>query len=446
MVVPFAAFAVCVPLAAPEAAEPAGPIVIRVATFNIEDVRTDDLKNPAHPRVRRLAEIIQRLRPNVLLLNEIAYDQAGAPGHVAGEPDGQNAERFIRNFLSVAQASDVRPIDYRAFTAPSNTGLFSGLDLDNNGQAVNTYPEPPPAAADGTPGPQTDGGRLYGNDCWGFGTFPGQYAMALLVDPRLRILTDRVRTFRLMPWEFISGHFMPVAPDGTPWYDDAERPLVRLSSKSHWDVPVELPNGMVVHFLCSHPTPPVFDGPEDRNGRRNHDEIRFWRDYIDNNPSLVDDHNVAGGLPLREVVRDGVTSRFLSSFVILGDLNADPDAGNTFRNPVKTHLFSSRRVRGDFVPRADVATPGLEPHHTARFKLRADYVLPSRELRILAGGIWRTPPAGGETFPSDHFPVWLELEVPPPTPTPAPVPAPTPAPVPAPDPEADPSTSPPNEP
>jgi hypothetical protein len=35
-----------------------------------------------------------------------------------------------------------------------------------------------------------------------------------------------------------------------------------------------------VHFLVSHSTLPVFDGPEDRNGRRNFDEIRFWADYI----------------------------------------------------------------------------------------------------------------------------------------------------------------------
>ena len=35
-----------------------------------------------------------------------------------------------------------------------------------------------------------------------------------------------------------------------------------------------------VHVLASHPTPPTFDGAEDRNGRRNHDEIRFWADYV----------------------------------------------------------------------------------------------------------------------------------------------------------------------
>jgi hypothetical protein len=38
--------------------------------------------------------------------------------------------------------------------------------------------------------------------------------------------------------------------------------------------------GKTIHVLASHPTPPTFDGAEDRNGKRNHDEIRFWRDYI----------------------------------------------------------------------------------------------------------------------------------------------------------------------
>ncbi len=56
--------------------------------------------------------------------------------------------------------------------------------------------------------------------------------------------------------------------------------MLRLSSKSHWDIPLQI-GGAIVHVLTAHPTPPVFDGPEDRNGCRNHDEIRLWSDYID---------------------------------------------------------------------------------------------------------------------------------------------------------------------
>ncbi len=72
---------------------------------------------------------------------------------------------------------------------------------------------------------------------------------------------------------------------------------MRLSSKSHWDIPINI-NGKEIHILASHPTPPVFDGPENRNGNRNHDEIRFWRDYIDNTQAnyIYDDGGKKGGL------------------------------------------------------------------------------------------------------------------------------------------------------
>ena len=56
-----------------------------------------------------------------------------------------------------------------------------------------------------------------------------------------------------------------------------------------------------LHVLASHPTPPTFDGPEDRNGRRNHDEIRFWADYISPGQSgyIVDDEGRSGGIDSR---------------------------------------------------------------------------------------------------------------------------------------------------
>ena len=63
------------------------------------------------------------------------------------------------------------------------------------------------------------------------------------------------------------------------WYSPDELAVLPLSSKSHWDVPVRI-GSTTLHLLASHPTPPAFDGPEDRNGRRNHDEIRFWSDYL----------------------------------------------------------------------------------------------------------------------------------------------------------------------
>lgn len=382
-----------------------GAVVLRVATFNVQDLRTEDIRNPQHQRARKIAETIQRIRPNVILLNELAYDSPDSPGASPTDPPGQNAQRFADTFLKVPQGPGLVAMRFAAFTAPTNTGIPSGFDLDRSGSIVNSYPAPLSAPSTMPPVEPSEQGRAYGGDCWGFGTFPGQYGMALLVDERLTILKDRVRTFRLLPWEYMDGAMIPPGPDNEPsWYPPDVAKVMRLSSKSHWDVPVRLPAGQVLHFLCSHPTPPVFDGPEDRNGRRNHDEIRFWADYIDNARFIVDDSSKPGGLP------EG------SFFIVLGDLNADPDKGDSFKNPMTTFLLKNPLINTTVTPSSDIPIPGLLPTDTAEFKLRVDYVLPSRLLGIDTAGIYRGTDAansGWTAVGSDHFPVWVDVIVPP---------------------------------
>lgn len=381
-------------------------MTVRIATYNVGDVRGDEIADPSNVRLRRLAQTIQRVRPNIIFLNEIAYDTPGVLGTPSDAPAGQNAQRFADSFLASPQSPELRPIRYKAFMAVVNTGISSGLDLDNNGKVVTAYPTPAASRPDGRHAKPSAEAIEYAGDCWGFGTFPGQYGMALLVDERLVILGDEVRTFHLMPWDFIPGALLPVTADGKPWFSPDEQPQVRLSSKAHWDIPVKLPNKAIIHFLCSHPTPPVFDGEEDRNGKRNHDEIRFWADYIENASYIVDDTNTPGGLDKR------------AHFVILGDLNADPDEGDAYKSPVKSSLLTSRRIHEDDPPRSDIEIPGLDADDTAMFKLRADYLLPSRTLGVVRSGIWRERPIiGGDAsalapYPSDHFPVWMELLVP----------------------------------
>ena len=86
-----------------------------------------------------------------------------------------------------------------------------------------------------------------------------------------------------MPGALLPDHPATSAP--ADWYSPPELAAFRLSSKSHWDVPIKV-GGLRVHVLAAHPTPPVFDDPPafpagvDFNGRRNHDEIRFWADYV----------------------------------------------------------------------------------------------------------------------------------------------------------------------
>jgi Endonuclease/Exonuclease/phosphatase family len=269
--------------------------VVRFATFNASLNRNTagalraDLSTAGNAQAGAVAEIIQRVRPDVLLINEFDFDP-------------QALALFQDNYLSVSQ-NGAQPIMYpQRFIAPSNTGIASGFDLNNNGQTV-TMP--------GAPG--------YGDDALGFGAFPGQFGMA--VYSKYQIETDDIRTFQEFLWKDMPGARLPddpATPAPADWYSPQELAIFRLSSKSHWDIAISI-GTKTVHFLVSHPTPPVFDGPEDRNGLRNHDEIRFWADYISPNRSryIYDDEGGFGGL------RGG------SLFVVAGDQNSDPFDGDS---------------------------------------------------------------------------------------------------------------------
>jgi hypothetical protein len=218
-------------------------------------------------------------------------------------------------------------------------------------------------------------------------------------------------------------------PHRRPWTGSTPEELgvVRLSSKSHWDVPVQI-GRTTVHVLASHPTPPTFDGVEDRNGRRNNDEIRFWADYISPSDSayIVDDAGVYGGIDRG------------APFVIVGDQNADPADGDSFDDAI-LQLLNHHRIE-DTLPTSDgaveaatlqgganLAHEGDPAYDTADFadgapgNLRADCVLPSTaKLHVVEAGVFWPVAAdplsaltGSFPFPSsDHRLVRVDLRVP----------------------------------
>ncbi len=357
---------------------------MRFMTYNIRDTRPEHVLLP-EDRVRQAALLIREADVTAVLINELAYTE-----------DGAHYTRFAK---LLAEGTGFT-WDY--FAAPSNTGIHSGMDLDNDGQAD----------------PNAEG-RAYGGDCFGYGEFPGHYAMALFVRSDAAILREHSRTFQKLLWNAMPGALLPHA-DGTgagSWYSDDELAAFRLSSKSHWDVPVRLSDGSVVHLLCAHPTPPVFDGDEDRNGRRNHDEIRLWLDYIDDAAWITDDAGESGGLDPS------------ARFIIMGDLNADPADGSSTDAPA-AKMLAHQRVDGGFLPIS--AVPGESrnrgphaPQDTSNWGLRVDYAQPSSNLRVLTGGVIRgeadlkaarRPSRISDPVPdidldeiSDHYPVWVEI-------------------------------------
>ncbi len=362
-------------------AEPAPPPegAVRVAVFNTALSR-DAPGALAHElrlgskQIDAVAEIIQRVRPDILLLLEIDRDAQGTA---------------LALFLETLRAGrgGARGIDYpHSHAPPSNTGLLTGEDF--NGDGVVRRPE----------------------DAQGYGLHEGHFAMALVS----RLPISGARAFQRFLWRDMPDALMPQGH-----YPPDAAAALRLSSKGHWDVAIETPDGPL-HILASHPTPPVFDGPEDANGRRNADEIGFWTAYLAGDDWMVDDDGRRGG--------GGA-----GHFVLLGDLNADPEDGDGRREAIRALLAHPSLVdplpssiggraaadpahRGD--PALDTAAFGAPPNRPG--SLRVDYALPSRSLTVAGAGVfWPSPDDplrrligdGARIISSDHRLVWVDVRL-----------------------------------
>ncbi len=415
---------------------------VRVATFNTA-MNSDDINGNAgdanalgtalaagnHPAIRKVVEVIQRVNPDIILLNEFDLVYSGQTLDIPGTLARVNLLRS--NYLGVPQASGLTSVQYPyEFIGGTNTGLASGFDLRNNG------------GVDNTPGDQT-----YGDDAFGFGQFPGKYGFIVL--SKYPIDSANARTFQKFLWKDMPGALLPEDPSDTDgnastasFYSADELNVFRLSSKSHWDVPV-IVRGQPLHLLCSHPTPPVFDDGEtlthllktgtpatfaDWNGLRNNDEIRFWADYVDpaNDDYIYDDTQIAltGTTDSAgNALYTGVPSGGLGAgkrFVILGDLNADPvDGDSSFEGSLS--LLGSAFVDAAVVPQSTGALQQVpasfnnEATKTSSFNLRADFLLPSTfGFQPRQTGVY-WPLTGDATFyllgASDHRSVWADLDL-----------------------------------
>lgn len=315
-----------------------------------------DILSGEDAQVAAVVAVIANAGPDLLLLQGVDYD-------LEGRALGALADRL-------QAAGAIYP--YR-LALPPNTGVPTGLDLDGD-------------ARRGGPG-----------DAQGWGMFRGQGGMAVL--SRLPIQQDGVLDFSGFLWRDL-----PAGQAAQVLGPEALR-RQRLASVAAWEVPVVTPAG-AMRLLALHATPPVFDGPEDRNGHRNEDELWFWLRRIDG-------WSPRGAPSLR------------APFVLAGILNADPEDGEARRGALTAALghpalqdprptSAGGAELGDATDTADWPDP--EPGN-----LRASYVLPSADLAVVGAGVlWPAhgdpawPILGGEdgNGASRGRLVWVDIALP----------------------------------
>ncbi len=296
------------------------------------------------PKIDALVRVITDLDADVLLLTGIDYDLRGV----------------ALDALAARLAMAGLPYPHRLALRP-NTGIATGFDLDGNGPR-------------GEP-----------RDAMGYGRFAGAAGMAVL--SRLPIDTEHIRDFSGFLWADLPGTLMPDK-------DPAVRAMQRLSTTGMYEVPVLTESGPI-NLLAYYATPPVFDGPEDRNGRRNHDESAFWTQLI------------AGDLPFTPPK---------PPFILLGQPNLDPVDGEGRQVAIRALLTDP--ALQDPAPRGshahtDPGQRGDPAQDTALYPqiggLRVEQVLPSADLNITGAGVVWPPDDALLAAASRHRPIWVDI-------------------------------------
>ncbi|WP_259917715.1 endonuclease/exonuclease/phosphatase family protein [Jannaschia sp. M317] len=303
--------------AAPVAAE-----TIRIATYHAELSRKGpavllrDLTAGKDAQVDAVLTVIAAAQADILLLLDVDWDFGGAA--VAALVDGLGARGLA--------------YPHQVALAP-NAGVPSGFDLDGNGRLGE------------------------GRDALGYGRFTGDGGMALLSRLPLGQITDHSAVL----WSEVSAAPAAVLPVGAA-------AVVPLASVAQWEVSVPLGDG-VLTLLTLNANTPVFDGPEDRNGLRNADELAFVA-------------GLAGAVPRP---------------VVLGRANIDPMDGEGDRAALRRLLehpaLSDPEPTGQGGGGDHAGDPALDTvDWEGPGPLRVDYILPSRDLRVIDSGvIWPAP-------------------------------------------------------
>lgn len=328
----------------------------RIAQFNLRELSTDKIVATSHPQVDAAAKIVARFHPDVVCLNEMQFDIANVP--TSGMPGAKSAKPGT---FSTAESNATRIAARIAAENPEAIYPYALITVGNSGFAWSG------------PRPSTEPGSDW-YSLRGWGEYRGRFNTIVL--SKFPIVTDQVRIITDVAWDAIPKNSIAQMKTDTGLDVPAGYPVFEKSLNV---IPLDI-HGKTTYLVMSHPTAPAFWSI---NPYRHEDELRALALFLD------------GQLPGVESVPQG------SPFVLIGDLNADPEEGDS-RPGAIARVLAHDRLEPWFPEGA--GTMGKNPTFntyvsgcgkgdgssvgdpSSRFQMQIDYILPSKEIGRAQGG------------------------------------------------------------
>ncbi|MEO0859262.1 MAG: endonuclease/exonuclease/phosphatase family protein [Pseudomonadota bacterium] len=295
-----------------------------------------DLQRGKDPQSTAVVNLLAWTEADVLVLLDIDWDLGG-----------RGLDALVQR---LAEAGQEYP--YRVNLRP-NAGRPSGHDLDSNGHLGDA------------------------RDALGYGRFMGDGGLAVLSKHPVGPAADH------------SGVLWRDMPDGAArdLYPPAILDNLPVATVAQWAVPITVGNTTITLIPLA-AGPPVFDGPEDRNGLRNRDELRFAARLVDDVPHPI----------------------------VIGRANLDPDKGEGHPDALRALLDHGalQDTRPEWQDRGQARMDTVNWQGPG--PMRVDYLLADRGLGVRASGVlW--PSADDTLFKSVEAAgpsrvVWADLTLP----------------------------------
>ena len=322
------------------------PPKVRIAQFNLREMSTAKLLDGADEQAGAAAEVIARFAPDIISINELQFDiegipSLGSPGAPSSTQPGTfdggagNAKRLADRVAAVNAAA---AFPHTAITLGNSGFTWAGPTLGNPSFVLR-----------------------------GWGDWPGRFNSAILT--KFPIAYDKIRVINEFAWDALPGNSIEKMKTAIGTGVPAGFPLFE---KGIVVVPVEVAPGALLYMVMHHPVAPAFEAI---NPYRHFDELQGLKLFLD------------GKLPGVEPLPAG------AKFVLIGDLNADPEDGDSLDGGIEPIL--SHPALNVFFP-SGAGTKGKNGQYntylsgcgkddgstvddpTTKFQMQLDYVLPSK--------------------------------------------------------------------